>query len=649
MSAAKNRFLALVFTFLAVQSVQAEILPIEYFAQLPDFRQASLSPDGKKIAGIVTVRGTSMIIAMDLEAKKTYPLGRTENETAKINWIRWGNNERLLMSYRRPENQWGVEYMTSRLMSIKYDGTDMRGMFWEDSQYDYVPQYQDQIISMLPDDDRYFLLALDSQDPGSDGVYRVDINTGKRKLIQSSVTNARDWIADQQGRPRIAIATDGTDQKIVVFDTKGKNRRTLWEFETFSEDIIKPMGFGLDPNQLYVRAYHKGRLAIFDVDLSDPELNLNLIVASERRDITGGLIYSPKTGDAIGVNYATSESLYHFWDESYAKLSEAIDKALSNTNNWINGFSADESRYLIYSNDDTSPGMYYLGDRDRNQLQVVGRAYPHLTPDVLQPKKVKRIEARDGLKMTAYLTLPKDASDQPIPTVLHPHGGPIARDTSGFDYWTQFFANRGYAVLQVNFRGSSGYGFDFMEAGLQNWGQEMQEDLEDATRWLVEEGIADPERICIVGGSYGGYAALMGVAKTPDLYACAVSFAGVTDLNRLVKGARGYTSYEAVKEIVGTDKSQLRETSPARLAEAINAPILLAHGDKDIRVQVEHSRLMKSALQRADKDFEYIEFEDGDHHLSNAEHRMEFFKAMDTFLAKYLAPRADNRQASSSN
>ena len=638
MIGAAKSIVFILLTTLCSQTLVAEILPVEHFAQLPDFRQASLSPDGKKIAGIVNVRGTSMAIAMDLEAKKTYPLGRTENETAKINWIRWGNNERLLMSYRRPENQWGVEYTASRLMSIKYDGTEVKGMFWIESRHDYVPISQDRVVSMLPDDDRYFLLALDAEEPGSRGVYRVDINTGKRKLVQSSVTDAWTWIADQQGRPRIALAADGTDQKIIAFDAKGKNRRTLWEFETFSEDIIKPMGFGLDPNQLYVRAYHEGRFAIFDVDLNDPELNLNLIVASERRDITGGLIYSPKTRDAIGVNYATSESLYHFWDEGYAEFTEAIDKALPNTNNWVNGFSADENRYLIYSSEDVSPGMYYLGDRDQNQLQVVGRAYPHLTPDVLQPKKFKRIEARDGIKMTAYLTLPKGASDQPLPTILHPHGGPISRDTSGFDYWTQFFANRGYAVLQVNFRGSSGYGFDFMKAGMQNWGQEMQEDLEDATHWLVEEGIADPDRICIVGGSYGGYAALMGVAKTPDLYACAVSFAGVTNLNQLMREEKEYGAYEALKEMVGADRQQLRETSPTRLAETIKAPILLVHGDQDRVVKVEHSRLMKTALEKADKDFEYIEFEEGDHYLSNAEHRMEFFKAMDVFLAKYLKP-----------
>ena len=220
--------------------------------------------------------------------------------------------------------------------------------------------------------------------------------------------------------------------------------------------------------------------------------------------------------------------------------------------------------------------------------------------------------------------------------MINPHGGPISRDDGDFDYWAQFFSSRGYAVLQVNFRGSSGYGLEFMKAGLKNWGLNMQDNLEDSVRWLIYKGIADPDSICIVGGSYGGYAALMGVAKTPELYACAISFAGISDLRKMLGHTRHYTNRRVAEEQIGTDKKQLKETSPRLLAESIQVPVLLAHGSKYPVVPVQQSRLMESALEKHNNEFEYLEFKDGDHFLSSAGHRLVFFKAMERFLARYL-------------
>jgi dipeptidyl aminopeptidase/acylaminoacyl peptidase len=252
---------------------------------------------------------------------------------------------------------------------------------------------------------------------------------------------------------------------------------------------------------------------------------------------------------------------------------------------------------------------------------------------------VKRIEykARDGVKIEAYLTLPKGGKEKNLPTLMFPHGGPIARDSKAFDYWAQFFANRGYAVLQMNFRGSAGQGLEFRNSGLKKWGKEMQDDIEDGALELVKRGITDPNKICIVGASYGGYAALMGVVKTPDRYKCAISVNGVSNVFDLVKDNRAFwRTYNVVDEQIGNDNKTLREISPVNYAKKIKAPVLLIHGELDRQVEIKHSYQMRDAMEKAGKNVQFIEQAGEDHYLSNEAMRVQTFKAMDDFLAEYL-------------
>ncbi len=284
--------------------------------------------------------------------------------------------------------------------------------------------------------------------------------------------------------------------------------------------------------------------------------------------------------------------------------------------------------------------MYLLGNRKEKSMKIIAYKYQSLTPDVLNEKQAITYKARDGLEIEGYLTLPKGKSEDKqtkLPAIIFPHGGPISFDDDDFDYWTQFLVSRGYAVLQMNFRGSSGYGYNFMKQGLASWGQAMQDDVEDGARWLIKEGIADEKRMCIVGASYGGYAALMGTVKTPDLYQCAVSFAGVTDVEYLVKSHRNYTNYEIVKKQIGNDYDKLWEVSPLKHAAKITKPVLLIHGSKDRVVRVHHSEEMLDELEDENKDVQYIELDGGDHYLSNNEHRLTTFKAIEAFLAEHLA------------
>jgi dipeptidyl aminopeptidase/acylaminoacyl peptidase len=322
------------------------------------------------------------------------------------------------------------------------------------------------------------------------------------------------------------------------------------------------------------------------------------------------------------------------------ELQRRVDLALPGRINEIRNSSRNGRRHIVVSSHATQPPQWYLYDEDLNRLILMVDGYPKLISNELVKPMPVTLKARDGTVLHGYVTRPAHAQ-QPGPLILLPHGGPASRDVLDFDYWTQFLASRGWAVLKVNFRGSSGYGGDFLQAGFKRWGLEMQDDLTDAAQYAIDQGIADPERICIVGGSYGGYAALMGVVKTPQLFRCAVSFAGVSDLRALLKEKRRFLGYELGSErqlgAWWSDRDRLKATSPVNHADKIRTPLLIVHGAEDRTVSVEQSRAMVDALKDAGfTRMQYVELPDGDHHLSRQDDRLTFFRAMERFLAAYL-------------
>ncbi|MFG0454310.1 alpha/beta hydrolase family protein [Shewanella mangrovisoli] len=618
-------------------------LPVEAFASIPDVSSVQLSPDGKKIASIVRVdqpklKGTVVSI-LDLETgNKDYAI-HTDNQKFVLLSLQWANDNTLLISAKFPANRYGTPTTETRL--VKYDLTTRkttsvlaRSVI---DRLSWIPQHQGQIIDMMPDDPDNILLSLDGmgEEVGEDSVLRVNLSQGKSAFIQNSKRKIIGWITDRQHKVRISIYNDDTEYRIYEQPEQKAEPRLLWTFKAFSDESVWPLGFDADPNILFVRAYHQGFEAIFKVNLTDPKLTKELVYANEDTDVEGNLIYSELKKKVIGISEGDGEE-YTFWDPEYAGLQNGLKAVLPNAHNYITQFSADERRYIVYSTSSTQPGTYYFGDRDEKALFPIADRYSQLSSEQLADTQYLSYEARDKLKIDAYLTVPKGLEAKQLPTIIFPHGGPISYDSNDFDYWAQFFANRGYAVFRMNFRGSAGYGYEFMKAGLKSWGLEMQNDVEDGTRYLINQGISDPQRICIVGASYGGYAALMGAAMTPDLYRCAVSVAGVTDVAYLVKSSRRFTNYEVVKEQIGDDFSALYERSPVSKADKISIPVLLLHGDKDRVVKVQHSREMFDELKSRKKNVEYIELENGDHYLSNNDHRLTTFKALDKFLADNL-------------
>lgn len=584
-----------------------------------------------------------MLVTLDLDKRKTHGITRSDNEKFKFNWLRWASPEKLIFSIYFPHFRGlGVDTTETRLLSVDPTGGEPKTLFRpgrkSPTSYKHYSQIQDDVISVLPEEHDRILMGFDTDSPTYPSVYSVDVNTGSKTIVRRAKPPIRGWIADRQGRVRAGIGYDEDDgvRSVWVLDLETDDWNKLWEYKYFSQPDITPMGFSVDPNVLYIRADHNGRQAIFTIDTRDASPQMQLVVGDPDYDIEGGLIYSPKTNDAVGVSHGEADNSVIYWDEVYEGYQRTIDTALLDTSNHLLSFSDNELRYIVYASSHNMPGVYYYGNRISNTLEPIIQQYPELMAEKLPGSRKVSYKARDGLEIEAYLTLPANFDGKPIPAIVHPHGGPMVREYGGFDYWTQFFVSRGYAVLQPNFRGSSGYGHDFQMQAVGQYGEAMQDDLVDGTRWLVTEGIADSERICIVGASYGGYAALLAAAETPKLFQCAISFAGVSDLLAQRNRSRHYINKVVAFDQYGRDSKQLEMNSPVNLVEKITIPILLVHGEKDRVVDVEQSREMAEELDEHGKTFEYIELEHGTHYLDNHQHRTALFEAMDAFLQRYL-------------
>lgn len=648
------RLLCFLSAFFAFSSFAAS-LPLEHFASLPDVSHLHLSPDGKKLASVVrveleNVRGSAVQVTRLDTGKQDFVLF-TDNEKYIINWLNWKDSRTLLVGTFHPDKRAlamggrEIKFNTrdTRLMIVNTETGDVAAPFSKNflKKYRILPSVMDAVVSPLPEQPDQLLIAFPNNYSLMDmkagmAIYQVDFKNQRQKLVHEPMEYVHTWMADRQSQVRLGLYfhPNTGERRILIKDLKTGKWNAYWPHKLFSEDEVTPLGFGADPNRLYISAYHQGLQAIFRVDLTDPALSRQLVYADPKYDVSGYLIYSPATNDVVGVHYSQGNV---FFDPEFQRLQAALDKALPNTRNQIISMSDDLQRYLVFSASDTDSGTYYLGQRSPAKLDPVAYRYKNLSPEFMSPVKRYDYAARDGLMIEAYLTLPRESSGKNLPTIIFPHGGPISRDSDAFDYWTQYFANKGYAVLQMNFRGSSDQGLEFRNAGLKNWGKEMQDDIEDGLKKLVADGIADGSRACIVGASYGGYAALMGAVKTPDRYRCAISINGVSNVYDFVRDNRSFRrSYNVVDEQIGRNGRELRDISPVNHADKIRIPVLLVHGDSDRQVDIKHSVQMHEALQKAGKAVSFITLANEDHYLTNNENRIATFRAMDEFLDKYL-------------
>lgn len=637
----------------AAEPQRAAPLPLDSFVRRPLMEQVRLSPDGKKMAALINNGNQSLLITRSLSGGGIVTVMNTDNLEFLFNWFRWVNNDRLVISLRYPYQRQipystrVVPTMETRLLSMDADGSNAINVLRSKGLSGATGWAvgQDRVIDWLPQDGKHVLLALPDTDQESDtSVYKVNVYTGARQHYHGTLPDVRSWSTDQAHRVRVGYGyTDKSETVVWVSDIEGKNWRILSQTAAFSDAAFDPMGFGLDPNILYVTARHAGLDALHTVDLRDPKLELKLKLSHPRFDLDGGLVRNA-AGEAVGfANNTAADSSVYYWDEAYKAWQQQIDLALPERRNYISSVSKDESLCVVFSEAPDRPADFFLFGKDGSKPKLLSRRYPELVGKELSFKQEFSFTARDGLNITCYLSLPPESNGKKLPLVIFPHGGPQASDGPEFDYWVAFMADRGYAVLQVNYRGSTGYGKAFMDAGLRRWGLEMQDDLTDAVAEVVKKGIADPDRIAIVGASYGGYAALMGVCKTPKLYKGAFAFAPVTDLVELTADAGQFRSREAVRRQIGEatdDKPRLKSTSPNLLAASIEVPVVLVHGTYDRQAEYLHSVWMADALKAQGKKYKFITLDKGDHQLSHLPYRKQMFELLETFLVDTLGKAA---------
>ena len=341
-----------------------------------------------------------------------------------------------------------------------------------------------------------------------------------------------------------------------------------------------------------------------------------------------------------GVSYDTDKLYYSFADQGRADLQRTIDASLPGTHNTIRSISADEKIMAVLASSDRDPGTYYILNLRQPSLKMIGKINARINPAQMRPMEPITYQARDGLKLHGYLTRPAGAEGQAGPLIIHPHGGPYGpRDEWGFNPEVQLLANRGYSVLQVNFRGSGGYGYSFQKAGQKEWGGKMQDDLSDGVAWAIAQGIADPNRVAIYGASYGGYAALAGVTFTPELYCCAINYVGVSDLNLITSWARGRQGRDSdmfYREWVGDDPTYKHDRSPVNFVEKIRVPTLHAYGFNDPRVVIENWTRLEAKLKQYGKTYEIIIKDNEGHGFRNEAGRIGYYAKLEAFLEKYM-------------
>jgi dipeptidyl aminopeptidase/acylaminoacyl peptidase len=617
-----------------------DLVPAEAFSNLPLVEKMSISPDGKNLAFFLNKGGKSYFITKPINGNQTKAIYAIDNKGIKFSRFWWANNERLLLSFRYPSKGYKksggyTEITRTKLIALNLDGSNIKQDLISD---DDLLQYQDKVINLLPDDVNNILISLlPDAYKRFPHVYKLNIYTGYKTIVQRH--RHRSWISDNKGEIRLGIQNSFNGVSIIIKDPKSNDWHKI-------DDVhqVFPIGFGNSPEELYTVEQHEGKKAIFKRNITQWDTSKQLIISNPDYDVQGRLLHSSDGKKTVGLRYVDNQPHTIYWDQNYIDIQTQINKTLPSSYNLIESNHKDAGIYIISSSDSNQPVQLYLlnTNTNPNTLSLLANTYPGLDSKTLSKPETIIINTRDNTSIESLFTQPKNTSPGAKQSlIVFPHRGPQGRDYERFDYWTQFFISRGWSVLQPNFRGSSGYGKNFVELGFQQWGLKMQDDITDATQWVINHKNIDPDRVCIVGASYGGYAALMSTIKTPKLIKCAVSFAGVSNLQKLISHLKKFEGgWKFTSEKIGNqtwDWSRLNETSPSEQADKIKTPLLILHGESDRVVPIEQSKILIEELENAGNDnFQFIELPDGTHFLDKQENRTTLFKAMDRFLTKHL-------------
>ncbi len=618
---------------LEVEAERPSAIPTEHFAARSAYRSFSMSPDGVHIAIKRVVDGETALLLLDAATQqplKIFKLG----EDQRLDWFRWAGNEKLITSISTMGNYYGIPIRTNRLFvrNIVNNATWMLDV--DDDLY-----LGGDLIHVATDGS-FALVAVQRNERSQLSVYRYDlVPDAERERVVNAQRAISSWYADTGGTVRLGIAwrngrqriyyrsKDGDDFELADVWEPGDDDTRYWNIIQIAED--SDQGYVLEEGS-------NGRVGVRLFDYSTGEV-IDTFYEHPQWDIDH--LWLDRDGSPLAAFYTDDRDQVVWFNDEIGPLYQELKDALGLEQMNIVSRSRENDRMLVWAGSESDPGALYVFSTEELTLDLLGNYRPELDFEQLARPMPVRYRARDGLMISAYLTVPRGMEPSNLPLVVMPHGGPFGvRDKLTYNDEVQLLANRGYAVLQPNFRGSGGFGEEFYDAGRGQVGRGMQDDIDDAMDWAVGEGIADARRVCVVGGSYGGFAALWAVLRNPERYRCAASWAGVTHWDRMLSYDRRYLGRNSaldLRERVEGENADLNEYSPVNHAATLSRPVLLAHGNEDRRVPVSQFRMFRDASLNAPVPPQVLLIEGEGHSFSEKENEQEWYDRLIEFLNEH--------------
>lgn len=627
---------------------------VETFFSNPAFADAQLSPDGKCVAMLIRIKNERLkLFFMDLaDMKLTLTAGFSNVDISAFHWV---NNERLVFSTGDSETAAGDVRYYPGLFAINSDGSEMKTLVTSSAQPFFTTGTLIQ-SSILPGNTFFF--EVDRSDK-SDNVFvvqtmlsnildikayrlmRLNTKTGRAETFDRPGDSVA-WLIDQAGVPRINVTLRDGVSEVFYRDPANEKWRKIANFNVYNEAGFQPVYFDAD-GRLYVVARNgRDTSALYRYDIDKSAIEPEPLISIKGYDFSGQLVIDHARKKLLGIHYQTDAAATLWFDDGMKKIQKEVDDLLPSTINRLsNGRSGLTKNVLVRAHSDVRPTSYLLYDTTTGKLIMLGSSHPEVDPKLMAKQDMVHYQARDGLDIPAHLTLPQVGAKKKLPMVVLVHGGPYLRGSSwGWDPEVQFLASRGYAVLQPEFRGSTGFGLKHFQAGWKQWGLSMQDDIADGARWAIAQGIADPKRICIAGASYGGYATLMGLARDPDLFRCGIDWVGVTDINLMFESDWSSDLSEEWRNfgmpvLIGDrikDAVQIKATSPVNIADRIKQPLLLAYGGADRRVPIAHGKEFRDAVRPYNDKMEWVEYLEEGHGWYLVKNRLDFWTRVEKFL-----------------
>jgi len=610
------------------KEIPPPLIPTSVFFMNPDCSNYTISPDGEHVAFLAQWEYRMNIHVQRVGESDVRRL--TASNHRDIPYFGWATSNRLVYV----QDSAGDENF--HLFAVNIDGGEPEDL----TPFDNIRIQFVSTLRLVPD---VMVISMNRRDPRLMDCYRIDINSGELEMAAENPGHVMIWVSDHHGQVRAAMALAENQSQLLYRETEDQPFQTVATSQIV--DLLVPLSFSFDGQQLYVLS-NKGQgtegLYTFDPAKRDfvnllyqhPDVDISFIFLSYHRRLLRG------------VAYIDDRLRFHFFDSEGERIQRELESRLPGYGVWVSSLCQDESRMVLQTLSDKSRGAYFLFDQPRGELSKLADISPWIEESHLCDMKAIQFTARDGLRIPGYLILPKGLKPRDLPVIIQPCSFPWSRETWGYDPTAQFLANRGYAVLQVNYRGTMGYGSDYLKAGFGEWGGAILNDIEDGVRWLIAEGIADPARIGILGHSVGGYIALAsGIAK-PNLYACVADYSGPTSLVTFVTSPPPYwyTSMELLYDLVGDpkeDREWLEAQSPLYHPETFDLPLLVAQGINDPLTPVAETDSFVADLRSLGKEVTYLRLEEEGHRFVRAESRFALFRAFEEFFGEHLEGRVE--------